>query len=79
MPQSAAIQSVNAEIFERAVHRHASNPGDSESITDMMRLACEGLNPTRRRWAAAWLFQHCNVRVLVESDDAAPAPAACLC
>jgi hypothetical protein len=68
--------SVNARRFEKAATDFVADPGNTESISTMMQLAMEGVNPTRRRWAARWLHQHCNVVVVPEGvNDAAEAAA----
>lgn len=64
-----------AAEFARAVEQSTARPG-GEAITTMMRLACEGKNPTRRKWAAQWLLAQCNVRVIDENSGVDHATAA---
>lgn len=60
------MQSEQAEelkTYQRAADDFAASPGRSESITTMMRLACEGVCLAVRQRARNWLFVQVGVRV----------------
>lgn len=79
MPMTAQRVS-EAREYHRTAEDFAAQPGNSKSITTMMRLACEGLTPHARRIAGRWLLMYLGVRV-VESEDynAAPSTAEAFC
>lgn len=70
----------DCRAFQRAIALHTVDPhGSAEPIAIMMRLACEGVKPITRRWAAKWLAERCNIVLTDEHqgiDHATPAAAA---
>lgn len=62
--------------FVGAADQYAARPGDSEAITAMMRLACEGVTLSLRQRASDWLFRTLGVRVI---EDAITTEAKAVC
>lgn len=68
------------KAFDRARADYEANANKPEAIATMLRLSVEAKQPALRGWAATWLYQNCNVRVVSEDadrgEDAAPSKAA---
>jgi len=59
--------------FAGAAQQYAAQPGQSQPITDMMRLACEGFCPDIRQRASDWLLRNVGVKVVHDGGEDATA------
>lgn len=77
----AAMIASESVAFHRAREEFRAQPGNSNSITTMMRLALEGFNPHVRHLSSRWLLRMAGVRVVVDEgeDNATASTAKGLC
>lgn len=71
-----AVKGQEQLAFVGAANVYAAHPGNSQSITTMMKLACEGLCPSIRQRAGDWLFRNLNVKIVQERGNNATEAAA---
>lgn len=76
----SAIKGTEQLAFVGAEQAFAADPRASQPITDMMRLAMEGVCDNIRERASAWLFRNVGVKVVHDGgENATPAAAESLC